>query len=48
MRACFQEEQDSFPQDVAPDQRAVKVDAEDWRHLGEFGSCDGPHGMIVA
>jgi hypothetical protein len=47
--AGFEEDEDALPKDVASDQCAVEIDAQNrgW-HLGGFGSCDRPHGMILA
>jgi hypothetical protein len=47
--AGLEEDQDTLPQDVASDQSAVEIDAQNRRqHLCGFGSRDRPHGMIVA
>jgi len=47
--AGFEEKDDALPKDVASDQSAVEIDAQNrGQHLGGFGSCDRPHGMIVA
>ena len=47
--AGLEEEQDALPKHVAPDQSAVEIDAQDRATAPcRFGSCDGPHGMIVA
>ena len=47
--AGFEEDEDALPKHISPDQSAVEIDAQDRRqYLGGCGSCDRPHGMIVA
>ena len=42
--ASLQEDEDALPKDVAPDQSAVEIDAQNrGQHLGWFGSGDRPH-----
>jgi hypothetical protein len=43
------EEENALPEEIAPDQRAVEIDAQDRQWLlGGLGSCNRPHGIIVA
>jgi len=42
--AGLEEDEDALPKDVAPDQSAVEIDAQNWgQHLCGFGSGDRPH-----
>lgn len=48
-RAGFEEGEDALPKHITPDQSAVEIDTQDrGKYFGGFGSCDRPHGMIVA
>ncbi len=47
--AGFEEDEGALPKNIAPDQSVVEIDAQNrGQRFGRFGSCNRPHGMIVA